>query len=333
MRIAARARRLTPTKREYPASAPRQHGRPGPERQPPSGEETFGAPQSDRTGALLVGRSRRRRRPPCQVRRPSQAGRQRRLRAGARRRRRHELGLRRVPSGGGARRAGGRDRGGRRRPPLRRDPGRSRWRRARERHAARGGGGRARRGRPHRRRPSRVPVRQRLRSRRDPPRGERLRCDRARDRLARPPARDRDPHRRCRRRAPPLRSVLGPRRSPAPRGGAVSRSHRRRHRRLGRRGSRRRGGNGACRAPLRAARDRGRDPRPDRGHRSRSGPAPAARLVDAHPVEALVDASRDAGLLVVGSRGLHGLRALGSVSERVAHSAACSVLVVRSRPQ
>ncbi|MGE5690058.1 MAG: universal stress protein [Pseudomonadota bacterium] len=28
--------------------------------------------------------------------------------------------------------------------------------------------------------------------------------------------------------------------------------------------------------------------------------------------------------------GLHGLRALGSVSERVAHRAACSVLVVRS---
>jgi nucleotide-binding universal stress UspA family protein len=47
------------------------------------------------------------------------------------------------------------------------------------------------------------------------------------------------------------------------------------------------------------------------------------------PVAALVEASRDADLLVVGSRGLHGLRALGSVSERVAHQAACSVLVVR----
>ena len=34
-------------------------------------------------------------------------------------------------------------------------------------------------------------------------------------------------------------------------------------------------------------------------------------------------------LVVVGSRGLHGLAALGSVSERVAHSAACSTLVVR----
>lgn len=49
------------------------------------------------------------------------------------------------------------------------------------------------------------------------------------------------------------------------------------------------------------------------------------------PVEALVDASRGADLLVVGSRGLHGLTALGSVSERVAHQAASSVLVVRTR--
>jgi nucleotide-binding universal stress UspA family protein len=31
----------------------------------------------------------------------------------------------------------------------------------------------------------------------------------------------------------------------------------------------------------------------------------------------------------VGSRGLHGVRALGSVSERVAHDARCSVLVIR----
>ena len=47
------------------------------------------------------------------------------------------------------------------------------------------------------------------------------------------------------------------------------------------------------------------------------------------PVEALVDLSHEADLLVVGSRGLHGLAALGSVSERVAHRAASSVLVVR----
>ena len=39
--------------------------------------------------------------------------------------------------------------------------------------------------------------------------------------------------------------------------------------------------------------------------------------------------SEDADLLVVGSRGLRGIRALGSVSERIAHEARCSVLVVR----
>jgi nucleotide-binding universal stress UspA family protein len=47
------------------------------------------------------------------------------------------------------------------------------------------------------------------------------------------------------------------------------------------------------------------------------------------PVEALVDLASEADLLVLGSRGLHGPAALGSVSERVAHRAACSVLVVR----
>ena len=51
--------------------------------------------------------------------------------------------------------------------------------------------------------------------------------------------------------------------------------------------------------------------------------------IDDRPVEALHEASHDVGLLIVGSRGLHGLRALGSVSERIAHVAACSVLVVR----
>jgi nucleotide-binding universal stress UspA family protein len=48
-------------------------------------------------------------------------------------------------------------------------------------------------------------------------------------------------------------------------------------------------------------------------------------------VEALVEASDSADLLVVGSRGLHGLKALGSVSERVANQARCSVIVVRSQ--
>jgi len=50
------------------------------------------------------------------------------------------------------------------------------------------------------------------------------------------------------------------------------------------------------------------------------------------PVRALVGASGIVDLVVVGSRGVHGLKALGSVSERVAHQAECSVLVVRKAP-
>ena len=50
------------------------------------------------------------------------------------------------------------------------------------------------------------------------------------------------------------------------------------------------------------------------------------------PAHALTDAAERADLVVVGSRGLHGLRALGSVSERVAHDASCSVLVARIAP-
>lgn len=57
----------------------------------------------------------------------------------------------------------------------------------------------------------------------------------------------------------------------------------------------------------------------------------SAELDSRAPVEALVDAGKDCDLLVVGSRGLHGLAALGSVAERVAHRAPCSVLVVRPR--
>lgn len=47
------------------------------------------------------------------------------------------------------------------------------------------------------------------------------------------------------------------------------------------------------------------------------------------PTRVLAAASADTDLLVVGSRGLRGLKALGSVSERVAHRADCSVLIVR----
>jgi nucleotide-binding universal stress UspA family protein len=46
-------------------------------------------------------------------------------------------------------------------------------------------------------------------------------------------------------------------------------------------------------------------------------------------VDVLVAASESADLVLVGNRGLHGLKALGSVSERVAHQARSSVLVVR----
>jgi nucleotide-binding universal stress UspA family protein len=45
-------------------------------------------------------------------------------------------------------------------------------------------------------------------------------------------------------------------------------------------------------------------------------------------VDLLAAASESADLVVVGSRGLRGLKALGSVSERVAHQARSSVLVV-----
>ena len=46
-------------------------------------------------------------------------------------------------------------------------------------------------------------------------------------------------------------------------------------------------------------------------------------------VDALAVLSEHVDLVVVGSRGLRGIRALGSVSERIAHEARCSVLAVR----
>jgi nucleotide-binding universal stress UspA family protein len=47
-----------------------------------------------------------------------------------------------------------------------------------------------------------------------------------------------------------------------------------------------------------------------------------------HPVAALVERSRAVDLVVVGSRGVHGVGTIGSVSERVAHQAHCTALVV-----
>jgi len=60
-----------------------------------------------------------------------------------------------------------------------------------------------------------------------------------------------------------------------------------------------------------------------------TGVAPGVRLsiVDDDPVDALLGAGAD--LIVVGHRGLHGMKSLGSVSERVAHKSNASVLVVR----
>jgi nucleotide-binding universal stress UspA family protein len=51
-----------------------------------------------------------------------------------------------------------------------------------------------------------------------------------------------------------------------------------------------------------------------------------------HEAEAALERARseiDGTIVVLGSRGLHGLAALGSVTERVAHEASGSVLVVR----
>ena len=53
-------------------------------------------------------------------------------------------------------------------------------------------------------------------------------------------------------------------------------------------------------------------------------------VIPSEPVSALTAASRHADLLVLGSRGLHGLKSLGSVSERAAHRAQCSTLIVRA---
>ncbi len=63
----------------------------------------------------------------------------------------------------------------------------------------------------------------------------------------------------------------------------------------------------------------------------RTGTEAVVVMADGDPARQIADIADhlDAGLVVVGSRGLNGLRRLGSVSERVLHRAGSSVLVVR----
>lgn len=62
-----------------------------------------------------------------------------------------------------------------------------------------------------------------------------------------------------------------------------------------------------------------------------SGREPVVEVLEGSPHRELVAYATEAraGLVVIGSRGRTGIRALGSVSERVAHRAPCSVLIVR----
>jgi nucleotide-binding universal stress UspA family protein len=56
------------------------------------------------------------------------------------------------------------------------------------------------------------------------------------------------------------------------------------------------------------------------------------RAINGFPSKELINASRDADLLVVGSRGAGGFARLmiGSTSDQVVHHAHCPVVVVRS---
>jgi nucleotide-binding universal stress UspA family protein len=62
-----------------------------------------------------------------------------------------------------------------------------------------------------------------------------------------------------------------------------------------------------------------------------SGRKPVVQVEQGSPHRRIVEVGNDIGasLIVMGSRGRTGLAALGSVSERVAHRAGCSVLIVR----
>ena len=60
----------------------------------------------------------------------------------------------------------------------------------------------------------------------------------------------------------------------------------------------------------------------------------AVNVVTGDPAHELISASRDADLVVVGSRGSGGFAwLLGSVSSKVAHHAACPVVIIREKGQ
>jgi nucleotide-binding universal stress UspA family protein len=65
-----------------------------------------------------------------------------------------------------------------------------------------------------------------------------------------------------------------------------------------------------------------------------TGIAPEVSETPGQPAERIAEAARAhlSSLIVIGRRGLKGIRALGSVSERVVHRAPCSVLVVPPGP-
>jgi nucleotide-binding universal stress UspA family protein len=65
-----------------------------------------------------------------------------------------------------------------------------------------------------------------------------------------------------------------------------------------------------------------------------SGISVTTHVSEGQPAEVLLEAARDAALLVVGSRGLGGFRGLllGSVSQQCVHHAPCPVVVVPGKP-
>jgi nucleotide-binding universal stress UspA family protein len=75
----------------------------------------------------------------------------------------------------------------------------------------------------------------------------------------------------------------------------------------------------------------------DRARNEIGGPVPQVSVTVAtgDPAEELINASHDADMVVVGSRGSGGFASLlmGSVSSKVSHHAACPVVVVRGDGQ